>query len=133
MKFAVIPTAEIDHYFPKCVALVQKALDCSGGDMTAHYLFQQCRIGRAFLYVDIPEAIKNVAVFQFEDWKGKCVVRVLTLSATGGGGNDWAESIRQLAEYCEPFSNKIVFYGREGWKRRLPGVRVKSVEYELEI
>lgn len=121
---------QIDGHWSLVTEGFQKA--CLDTDLTSHYLWVECRAGRAFLaIVSRDEKVIGAAVFRFEDWPSGCRLRCVILY-----GRDLAEWVAQLRTFTEELARvggavAIVAAGRMGFERVFPEATVTRQSYEM--
>lgn len=111
----LVPVALVDAVWPRIAAGMEAACRRSGDDLTAPYLFAECRAGRALLFVVTADGEARAAlVARVEQWGAARVLRLL--AASGRGMGDWLAAVTSHHQWprllgCE----KVVFEGRRGW------------------
>lgn len=100
-----------------------------GGQYTEGWLHQAARRGDAYLLIEVDGGeVRGGLVCQEQNWSGRTVLNVL--AATGRDARKWAADLKAFA--ADNFSvESIVFEGRPGWGRVVPGVRVLRHVYEV--
>lgn len=125
---------QVDLLWPFIADGMALACERTGGDLTAGYLWQECRSGRAFLVVSQDgAAVNGASVWRFETWQTGTKLRCL--SAWGEGMDLWRDAMRAhvAAMQREGGANGVVAEGREGWKRVFPQARAIRTLYELDL
>lgn len=129
----LVPLIHVDEIWQQIAPGIEQACRRCGDDVTAPYLFGECRAGRALLFAIVEGGCVNAAlVCRVENWGGRRVLRIL--AATGRGMAEWLNAITTHRLWpghlaCE----KIVFEGRRGWERVLPEARVVRQTYEVDF
>lgn len=122
----------VDTIWPEIVDGIEEACHRSGDDITAPYLWQECRSSRAMLFI-IPgeKGVSAAVVARVETWGAKRVLRVL--AACGKGMKQWLPALTEYRKWIDHHRcEKIVFDGRIGWKKALPKARVLRAVYEMD-
>lgn len=125
---------QIDALWGKVSHGLEAACRRSGGDLTADYLWAECRSGRAFLVVVSSDTwITGASVYRFEQWTSGKVLRCLALYGTGMA--DWLPQLLSLLREMARAGGalRLVTEGRTGFARALPKVRVLRQVYEMDI
>ena len=134
IKGATIP--EMDMVWSFVSEGLDKSCRRTGGDLTAPFLWAECRSGRAFLRVVVdPEQIGEVfgaSVWRFEDWTSGRKLRCLAMYGRDMQG--WISMLeRDIRELLKTGGGKaVVFDGRDGWLKVFPGSRRIKQTYEIE-
>jgi hypothetical protein len=129
----LVPVPAVDEVFPKIVSGIERACSKGGGDLTAAYLWQECRASRAFLLIAVDGEILGACIWRFETWAGKSVMKCL--AAWGTRMAEWEPAMREKSETLARLGGavKILADGRTGWARRYPKARVVRVLYEVDL
>ncbi|MCP4182317.1 MAG: hypothetical protein GY761_03235 [Hyphomicrobiales bacterium] len=123
----------IDQVFPACVDHIQSAIDKGNGqDLNIPYLLTECRSGQAFLFInEDKKKITHALILRFENHTDGPVARILVFG--GKSGYDWYKEIVNMAQFIKPYADRTIFDGRKGWERKFKDIKVRSVNYELEL
>lgn len=134
----IILTGSIDHHWPAFAEGLERACLSTGGDITSHYLWSECRNGAAFLLAVWKEDGEDgewvgASVWRFEDWQTGKKLRCL-----GGYGTDlmsWIEDARRvvIALAKTGQATAIIDEGRKGLQRLFPEAKILRQLYEVEI
>lgn len=122
---------EVDTIWPHIAEGMKDCCDRSGGDMTPVWLFMACRKGEAILvtFEDAKREIQGGLIATPQIWAGEQVLRILALC-----GRDMGDWLADLKAYNPPLGiEKVIFEGRAGWKRALPGVREIRRVFEVDL
>jgi hypothetical protein len=121
---------QVDGLWSQIADGLEHACRKTGGDLTAHYLWTECRSGRAFLVVVSAETIIAASVWRFEQWTTGRKLRCLALY--GVGMKDWLRPHRKLIEDLAKVggATSLVTEGRKGFQRIFPAARVLRLLYE---
>lgn len=131
MPVSLVPAANVDQIWPAIGDFIHAAVMKSGGDLTAGYLWQECRSGQAFLILAFDEAgAHGASVWRFENWQTGSKFRCLAL-----GGNamaDWIGPMRDKAQELarQGGASALIAEGREGWTKVFTGARKLRILYE---
>lgn len=134
IKVDLVPTNIIDQVWPQVVDGFQKASDRFGGDLTTGDLWMGCRAGHCFLIV-VHEDNKVLAatVWKPETWTSGVKFRCLALY--GRVMDEWLDDLialaTRLAQDCG--ATEAVFEGREGWFRKLNGIRRVRSTFAIKV
>lgn len=126
------PVTDIDRVWPLLLDGMVEACRRFGDDISAWHLLQWCRRSDALLFCWFAdEDIKAGIVVRPEQWGKEQVLRVLAL--TGHDMDEWAPHLGTCKEWQKFVGDMpIIFEGRPGWQRVLPGVRVLRTVYRWE-
>ena len=125
---------QVDQIWKLVTDGLEHACRKTGGDMTADYLWSECRSGKAFLViVTDAEKIAGASVWRFEAWTSGRKLRCLALY--GRRAAEWLAPheliIRDIAKAGG--ATALVTEGRAGWQRLYPKARVVRQLYEVEL
>lgn len=136
-RATVVNVTEIDRIWPSVAYGLEHACRKTGGDLTADYLWSQCRSGAAFLVVVVKrdidaEELVGASVWRFEKWTTGKKLRCLALY--GRGFNDWwPQHYKLLGEMLKAGqTTQVVWEGRKGFERLFKRARVLRQLYEGE-
>ena len=127
---------QIDGLWPAVAEGLERACQETGGDLTADYLWSECRAARAFLMLVIEDdSIAAASVWRFEKWTSGKKLRCLALYGKVGQMADWLDAHRKatidMAKLGE--ATALVTEGRAGFARIFPEARVLRQLYEVAI
>jgi hypothetical protein len=125
---------QVDLFWPMVGEGIAKAVEATGGDLTAGYLWQECRSGRAFLVISQEGARVECAwIFRFDTWASG--VKLRCLAAWGENMDRWIEPMKaHVADMQrQGGANGVVSEGRDGWKRIFPKGRVIRTLFEVDL
>lgn len=131
MLCSLVPVLMVDQVWPNIAEGMTKGCQRSGGDLSAGWLWTQCRSGNAFLFVAATETdVHGASIWQFETWPNG--TRFRCLMAAGEGMADWFSDMRVKVEEVARHGGAaaLVSDGRTGWERHLPKARKLRVVYE---
>lgn len=133
-RFSLAGCHEVDGIWPSVARGLEHACRKSGGDLTADYLWSECRSGRAFLCIvsDGP-AICAASVWRFEKWSSGKKLKCLALYGQGMRG--WLDGHRAFTVEMAKAggASSIVTDGRAGWGRLYPEARILRQTYEVDV
>lgn len=88
---------QVDQVWPMIAEGMRRSCDKTGGELSAGYLWQECRAGHAFLVVayDATEVL-GAAVLRFETWPSG--IRLRGLGLCGKNMKAWLPEMRAVAE-----------------------------------
>jgi hypothetical protein len=121
----MVPVLVVDAVWHHLREGMQEACRRGGGQFTEGWLHTLCRKGDAYLLADMEgNEVRAGIVCQEQNWSGRTVINVL--AACG----------RDMAAWIEPaiamFPGKsIVFEGRQGWQKTVPGVKLVRCVFEI--
>lgn len=127
-------TYQVDGVWGAVSEGLERACRKTGGDINAHYLWSECRSGRAFLAVIMDgDQIKGASVWRFEDWSSGKKLRCLALY--GVDLQSWLpEHMEFLSELAKAGgTTTLVSEGREGFAKLFPKARKLRTLYEVEL
>lgn len=129
----IVPVFRVDSAFDHVASGLQLSCERSGGDLTASYLFEQCRSSSALLVVAHDDTgIIGAVVLRFENWSGKSVIRTLGLWCSKKGA--WEALNKKTHEIGKLYGAKsLVAEGRKGWERRYPNAKILRQLYEVTL
>lgn len=135
IKVEYLPIYMVDTVWPLVARGIEDACRKTGGDLTNHYLWSECRAGRAFLaVVKEDDNILGASVWRFEDWTemGR-VIRCLALY--GSRFMEWKDEHRRVTRELAMVGRAVSFIteGRAGFERLYPGARVIRQLYEDKV
>lgn len=139
VKADIVPVFEIDATFEHIAKGLERSCERSGGDLTASYLFEQCRSSAALLVVAHDDTgIIGAVVLRFENWSGKSVLRTLGLWCNGKGA--YASLAAKKNEIGKLYGAKSMVAearvsprGMSGYLRRHPDAKILRCLMEVEI
>lgn len=134
MNFVLLRSDQIDGVWPQLAEGMAESCKATGGNMTAGWLWQECRSGHAFLIIGHEaDAVKVGLVVQFQTLGGEPILRGLGLC--GQGFRDWAiglaDFLRQIAK--SGGAQWFIDDGRPGMSRLVPGAEVVSITYRVKV
>lgn len=132
ISLASVP--EIDRVWGHVSDGLERACQRTGGSLTAHYLWSECRSGAAFLVVITgDDGLLGASVWRFEDWSSGRKLKCLALY--GRRMRDWLEQHRTFSEQMARAggATALVTEGRLGWQRVFPKARLLSQSYEVSL
>ena len=133
-KLELVPSHMVDGIWHHVSDGLEDACLHTGGDTNSHYLWTECRSGRAFLMLIVKDdVVIGASVWRFENWAIGTVLRNMGLY--GEAMKDWkdqhVEKIEQLAKLGN--ANHIATEGRVGLARLFPEAKIMRQLYVLEI
>ena len=130
-SIALAGTHQVDGLWPRVAEGLERACLATGGDMTAEYLWSECRSGRAFLVI-IGDCI-GASVWRFEKWATGRKLRCLAVY--GADMPSWLDDHRAMIEQMAKVggATAIVAEGRTGWARLFPEAVVLRQLYEVVL
>lgn len=134
MRIELVPAPLVDRVWPDIAGTVDAAARKTGGDVTAGYLWQECRSGHAFLFIAHDgESIVGASVWRFETWQSGAKLRCL--AGAGNGLENWIDPMREQVVTLAKAGGaaSIVYEGREGWRRIRPKAKAIRTLYEEEL
>lgn len=122
-----VPVTLVDGVWPKLREGMVIACEKGRGQYDADWLFRVCRTGEAYLLIDMDEQgeVKAGLVCQVQYWRGEQKVVLLAVTGKFESG-EFRKFIR------ENIGSKLVWEGRPGWARSIPGARVLRWVFEAE-
>jgi hypothetical protein len=112
---------------------LQHACLKTGGDIDSHYLWTECRSGRATLMVIADDKIIGASVWRIDRWADGNVCRCLCLYGENMRG--WlaqhVEKVKELAKLGH--ADRLVTEGRPGFERIFPQAKVLRKLYEVRL
>lgn len=131
---ALANPSQVDGVWEKVVDGLQRALDNTGNDISAHTLWAECRAGTSFLVVvSSGDQIKGASVWRFETWDHEVVFRCL--SWYGEDVDKWLADHRKVSEQMARAgqADSIVAEGRKGLQAMFPEAKVLRYLYKVEL
>lgn len=125
---------EVDRIWPSIANGLEDACRATGGDLTADYLWSECRAGHAFLVIaSRRDEMLAASVWRFEKWtSGR---KLCCLALYGHDMRAWLvphrDMILEMAKAGQ--ATAIVTTGRKGWERLFPNATVLRQTYEATI
>ena len=125
---------QVDAVWSAVAEGLEHACRKTGGDISADYLWGECRGGHAFLVViSRDNEILGASVWRFEKWTSGKKLRCLALY--GKHICDWLE---QHVEFTKAMAKAgdataLVTEGRRGFQRMFPKARVLRQLYEITL
>ena len=130
----IVSTPLIDSVWPTVSEGIEAACKKTGGDLTADYLWSECRAGRAFLVIVI-EAGKIVAasVWEFQTWNNERVLCCLSLY--GARMKEWLHLHKEFTEKMARTGGAVAIHAhaREGWEWFFPEAEVLRKVYRMKL
>ena len=125
---------QVDQIWKAVTYGLEHACRRTGGDLTADYLWSECRSGKAFLVIVTNEAeIVGASVWRFESWTSGRKLRCPALY--GRRATEWLDPhekvIRDIANAGG--ATALVTEGRKGWQRRYPKAKIVRQLYEVAL
>lgn len=132
LRVEVAGVHQVDSVWPLVADGLERACRATGGELTADYLWGECRAGRAFLLVVADIGIRAAAVLRFEQWSTGKKLRCLALYGTDM--RDWLPQLTDAAKQLAKVggATSLVSDGRKGWARLFNG-KVLRQTYEVEL
>ncbi len=124
----------VDRVWPQIAEKIDTAAKKTGGDLTAGYLWQECRSGHAFLIIAYTgTTVVGASIWRFETWQSGAKFRCLAAAGTDLG--DWIEPMHEkvLEVARSGGAGGLVYEGREGWRRVRKHARAIRTLYEEAI
>jgi hypothetical protein len=124
---------QVDLFWPMVADGIGKACAEAGSDVSAGYLWQECRSGRMFLVIAQQGAKVECAwVFRFDTWASG--IKLRCIAAGGEGMSHWLEDIKKHVGEMQRQggANGVVADGRMGWQRVFPDSRVVRTLIEVD-
>lgn len=125
---------EIDAVWEFVGEGIEGACRRTGGDLTASWLWTECRSGRAYLIaVADSEKIIGASVWQFQNWTSG--VRFKCIAGYGVNLKGWMGQLRELVTRMAKAggAKALVVEGRIGWRRVFRNARIVRQIYEESI
>lgn len=130
--------ADVDQFWPLFAEGMHRSCVKSGGQLSAGYLWQECRADRAFLYVVHEDNdILGAAVFAFREWPSG--VRYQGFGLCGKDATRWFDTLHEQAKIDGRMGGAVAMIdaprpglGRKYYKGR-PGIKVIQVVYEERL
>jgi len=131
-----VPVAHVDAFWPHVSEGVHRSCVKSGGQLSAGYLWQECRNGNAVLYmVHDGDTLHGASIFAYRDWASG--LRYVGLALCGRNAKEWFdilhEKVREDARMGGAVA--IVDAARPGMKKhyRSKAIRTIQVVYEERL
>ena len=127
----LVPTTHVDEIWPHVADGLEFACKKTGGDITASYLWGECRGGHAYLcIVRATGRVVGASVWRFEDWTTGRKFRCLGLY--GKDFAKWRDDHVKLAKRImeQGGADSIVTAGRKGWGELFPDAKIIKTLYE---
>lgn len=127
---------QVDTFWPHIAEGMHRSCVKSGGQISAGYLWQECRNGGAFLYIVHDGAeILGASVMAFREWPSG--LRYIGLGLCGKNAAEWFDTLWEHARIDGKAGGAIALIDspRPGMKKYLdrPGVKVIQVMYEEKL
>ena len=132
LSLASVP--DIDRVWRLVADGLETACQETGGDLTAAYLWAECRSGAAFLVIiEGGGSIAGASVWRFEKWTSGTKLRCLAIY--GHDMREWLDAHRRLTLRMAKTGNAngIVAGGRKGWERLFSDAKVIKQIYEVRL
>ncbi len=113
---------------------IENACLKTGGSIDAHYIWTECRSGRAFLMVIVKDkTIIGASAWRIERWTTGQVCRCLVLYGKDMRG--WlAQHVQKVKELAKlGHADRLVTDGRIGFQRTFPQAKILSQTYEVRL
>ncbi len=134
----VVRPERVDAMWSLLAEGMRKSCDRTGGELSAGYLWQECRAGHAFLVVAYDEsAVLGAAIVRFETWPSG--IRLRGLGLCGKNMKSWIEEMRAAVEQIARAGGAvaIVDKGSPGLMRLFRHLGIKSrllsTQYEVRL
>lgn len=135
---SLVGVHQVDGLWSQIAEGLEHACRKTGGDITAHYLWTECRAGRAFLVVataptKLGHEIIAASVWRFEQWSSGRKLRCLSLY--GRDMKSWLADHRKLTlEMAKTGgATALVTEGRPGWARVFREAKTLRVLLEEQL
>lgn len=140
MQISLVPVQNVDQFWPLIRDGMNRSCVKSGGQLSAGYLWQECRKGDANLYIvhdDVisgTESIKGAAIFGWREWANG--LRYVGLGLCGKNASEWFEQLHERAKQDGKAGGAVALIdaARPGlgakFYRGNPAIRAIQVVYE---
>lgn len=134
IRLSLAGVHEVDGVWPVVAEGMEKACRRTGGDQTAHHLWEICRSGAGFLVIAADDAgLVGASVWQFQNWTSGKKLRCLALF-----GRDFASWVEDQRKFTMEMARvggatSIVAEGRRGWERLFPEAKLLRQVYEAPV
>ena len=131
-----VPVAHVDAFWPHVAEGVHRSCVKSGGQLSAGYLWQECRTGNAVLYmVHDGDTLHGASIFAYRDWASG--LRYVGLALCGRNAKEWFEILHEKVREDARMGGAvaIVDAARPGMKKhyRSKAIRTIQVVYEERL
>jgi hypothetical protein len=126
-------SGDVDKFWPHVAQGMQRSCVKSGGQLSAGYLWQECRGDRAFLYIVHDEGrLLGAAVFAFRDWPSG--LRYVGLGLCGVNAKDWFEDLHNQVREDAKMGGAvaIVDAARPGMRKFYKAKAIKTIQVVYE-
>jgi hypothetical protein len=127
------PTAQVDAIWPHIAEGIHRSCVKSGGQLSAGWLWQECRAGNAYLYiVSDGEALHGASIFAFREWPSG--LRYVGLALWGQDAKDWFEILHEKVkeDARQGGAVAVVDAARPGMKNYYKSKAIKTVQIVYE-
>lgn len=126
--------SQVDGLWSQVADGLRIGADRCGGDISTHYMWEECRAGRCFLVVvSFEGTVFGASVWRFEPWGNKTVFRCLAWY--GRELDKWLADHRAVSERMARagHADKIVAEGRRGLQAIFPEAKILRYLYEVDL
>jgi len=133
MDMKLVPLHYIDAVWPNLAPWLEKACKRSQNTWQPSKMWEECRTGaRSLLLFEENNEFRFAAIVTFgplnDEWV--CNVNLLCGASTGA----WVDQIPQFSEWCRSHgASQITFTGKRAQEKLIPGSKLVSCLYKLEI
>lgn len=134
ISIALAGVHQVDGIWAQVADGLEHACRKTGGDLTADYLWSECRSGAAFLVVISREQeLLGASIWRFEKWSSGKKLRCLALY-----GKHLCDWLQQHIEFTKAMASaggatSLVTEGRRGFQRVFPKAKVLRQLYEVAL
>jgi hypothetical protein len=129
----VVPLQYVDAVWPNLAPWLEKACERSQGTWHPNQMWTDCRTGeRTLIFFEDNNVFMFAAIVTFGALKNiwTCNVNLLC----GASVDAWVHQIPQFSEWCRMHgAEQITFTGKRAQERLIPGSKLVSCLYKLEI
>lgn len=132
-----ILASDVDKFWPHVAQGMHRSCLKSGGQISAGYLWQECRGDRAFLYiVHDQDKLFGAAIFAFREWPSG--LRYMGLGLCGQEADQWFDALHEKVREDAKMGGAIAIVdaARPGMKKfygKTKAIRTIQVVYEETI
>lgn len=125
--------AHVDSFWPHVAEGINRSCVKSGGQLSAGWLWQECRVGNAFLYIiNDGDSLLGASIFAFREWASG--VRYVGLALWGQDAKDWFEILHEKVREDGRMGGAvaIVDAARPGMKAYYRSKAIKTIQVVYE-
>ncbi|TGR84612.1 hypothetical protein EN866_32925 [Mesorhizobium sp. M2D.F.Ca.ET.223.01.1.1] len=134
ISVARVLASDVDKFWPHIAQGMHRSCVKSGGQLSAGYLWQECRGDRAFLYIvhDEDGRLHGSAVFAFREWPSG--LRYVGLGLCGLNASDWFEILHNKVREDARMGGAvaIVDAARPGMRKFYKAKTIKMIQVVYE-